>query len=58
MDGGTWVDKGIEVVTVWIPQLVTIASIVVRLTPTPVDDGILAGILAILGKVAINPNPK
>lgn len=48
------VDKIVEVITVWLPQVVTIASIVVALTPTPKDNAILSGFYRIIEALAFN----
>lgn len=38
--------------------LVTVASIIVKLTPTPQDDEFLAKIISVLNVLAINPKTK
>jgi len=35
--------------------VVTIASIIVKLTPTPKDDAILAKVVSVLNALALNP---
>lgn len=38
--------------------LVTVASIIVKLTPTPKDNAVLAKIINILDKLALNPKKE
>lgn len=49
-------NHGVELLQI-ATSVIGIASIVVKLTPTPKDDVILAKILAFVGKyIALNPN--
>jgi len=47
-------DKIIEILTVWLPQIVTVASIITAMTPTPRDNEILANIYKVIDLFAIN----
>lgn len=47
-------DRILEIITVWLPQVVTIASIVVALTPTPKDNAIIDGIYKVIEVLALN----
>lgn len=39
--------------------IVTVASIIVKLTPTPKDDAVLSGVIAFVSKwLALNPDGK
>ena len=40
-------------VLVWIASAVTIASVIVKLTPTPKDDTVLAKIIDVLKKIGL-----
>lgn len=42
-------------ITAIIGSIVTTASLIVKLTPTPKDDAILAKVISVLGFLAINP---
>lgn len=44
----------IEAITVWVPQVITVASIITALTPTPKDDNILRMVRNIIAAVALN----
>lgn len=48
------VDKIIEIITVWVPQVVTVASIITAVTPTKKDDQLLSGIVRIINVLALN----
>ena len=51
------IDNWIEITAV-IGSVVTAASLIVKLTPTPKDDAILAKIIAILNLFALNPKTR
>jgi len=46
--------KIIEIVTIWIPQVVTVVSIIVAATPTRKDNQIWNGIRNTLSLLALN----
>jgi len=47
-----------EIVDV-VAYVIALSSIIVKLTPTPKDDAILAKIVGFIGKyIALNPEPK
>lgn len=48
------VDKIIEIITVWVPQVVTVASIITAVTPTKKDDQFLSAIVRIINVLALN----
>ncbi len=47
-------DTIITALTVWLPQIITVASIVVRLTPTELDNQILEYLLKAAEVIALN----
>jgi len=53
MDTDLWATI-INIVTVWIPQIVTVASIVTAATPTKKDNQILSGILNVIRLLGLN----
>lgn len=51
-------DTFVTQVAIWIPILITAASIIVKATPTPKDNEILEKIMVVLRIVAINARTK
>ena len=52
-----WVQQNWEMIPVVITSVIGTASIIVKLTPTPKDDAILASIVKFLSKyIALNKN--
>ena len=47
-------DKIINIITVYVPQVITVASIITAVTPTKKDDAILNQILRIINVFALN----
>ena len=55
MDIITWaMTHKVELMAI-IGGVVTVASIVVKMTPTPKDDAILAKVVSVLNALALNP---
>lgn len=56
-----WIDwikeNATEILAIW-GCIITIASIIVKLTPSKRDDGIWAVILKVLNALSLNPNVK
>jgi hypothetical protein len=50
-----WITEHWVELTAAVGGLVTVASIIVKLTPTPKDDAFLAKVKKILALVALNP---
>lgn len=52
-----WIQTHLKDISAWIGAVVTCASIIVKLTPTPKDDTILAKIIKVLSALGIfNPD--
>lgn len=47
-------DEWLTWITVYIPQIITAASIITALTPTPKDDELLARLRRLLNVLALN----
>lgn len=55
----TWVKNNIVEILAVYAGIVTVASHIVKWTPTPKDDAMLAKIMAFVSKwVAVNPTPE
>lgn len=48
-----WIQTHLKDILAWIGAIVTCASIIVKLTPTPKDDTILAKIIKVLSALGI-----
>lgn len=53
-----WVTANWDSVLGIVTAIVTVASLVVKLTPTPKDDAVLAKILAVFKLLALNKEKK
>lgn len=49
-----WIQENWETFVLIITSAVTLASLIVKLTPTPKDDAVVAKLLAIINTLALN----
>lgn len=53
-----WFIENWDKITLSLTSIVTVASVIVKMTPTPKDDKILSKIVAVLNFLAINKKGK
>ena len=58
MNAITWITENSTELIAIVGGIVTVASLIVKLTPTPKDDAILAKVYAILKALALTPKDK
>lgn len=54
MDPVIWLQQNIEQILIFAASIIATASAIAAITPTPVDDGLLAKVYAIIDILALN----